>query len=321
MRVIVFGVLHRPESLFVNRNAQLLLNPPGVRGPHEEAIHSPEIPSSSDDDSQPDHSPTEDRRSAEVNDPGPSTQSVNPPRSPLLELANRTRSASVSHPQRSSTLAALFRTRSKDGVPKNSQEAEATITSSEGQRARRMSLMRFLGRGAGASDHARGTSVGAGVSASSMSSPSSEPSLGAMTEPLPPIADSPPASQPSSPMIRPENRRYQRTNHTQDGHHEHNPLRYPTPHPTHASYPNHTPGGRDWRWQKGGDVVRFSLIGEQETVFIHPSDDDRVWVGPLLYVSEFGYSCIFVNEIFFLFQYRRATISKFCSGSERVRCH
>jgi len=88
-------------------------------------------------------------------------------------------------------------------------------------------------------------------------------------------------------MIRPGNRsRYQRTNHTQDGHHEHNPLRYPTPHPTHASYPNHTPGGRDWRWQKGGDVVRLSLIGEQETVFVHPSDDDRVWVGPMLIAAQ-----------------------------------
>jgi len=274
VRIIAFGVLHRPKSLFVNRNARFLLNPPGVRDPHEEDLA--EIPSSSDDDSQSDHSsPVRGGTSSEVNDPGPSTQSTNPQRSSLLELANRARSASASYPQRGNTLAALFRTRSKDGGPPNSHEVEVGITNYEGQRNRRMSFMRFLSRGAGGSEYGRGT----GVSAPSISSPSSEP---AGTEPLASITGPSPASQPSSPMSASRNRRHRGTNHTQDVHYEHNPMHHPTPHPTHASYPNYTRSGRDWRWQKGGDVVQSPLLGEQETTFIRPSDDDRVWVGPML---------------------------------------
>ena len=275
MRVIVFGVLHRPESLFVNRNAQLLLNPPGVRDPHEEAIGPTEVSSLSDGDFQLDYSRVEGRTPIEVNDQGTSTQPANPSRSPLLELANRTRSASMSYPQRSNTstaLAALFRSRSKDSIPPNLPEAEVTPTGSEGPRGRRMSFMRFLDRRAG-------------VSAPSRLSPSSDRSRGAAAEPLSPILDHPPPFQPSSPATPSRNRIGQTTNHAQHVHYEHSPMHHPTPHPTHGSYPNYTAGGRDWRWKKGGDVVRVSHLGEQETVFIHPGDDDRVWVGPMLYVS------------------------------------
>jgi len=77
-------------------------------------------------------------------------------------------------------------------------------------------------------------------------------------------------------------------------------LQYPTPHPTHASYPNYTdsssssdsqsPGspesyGNDWRWFRTRydrhiyfDVKSFQLKTG--------SGDDMVWIGPILIVAQ-----------------------------------
>ncbi|KAF8341481.1 uncharacterized protein EI90DRAFT_2989265 [Cantharellus anzutake] len=281
VRVVVLGVLHRPTSCLVNRNARLLLHPPGVSDPHKEAGSLSETSSLTDQD----HSSARAEPSIRVNSPGTSIQTESPC---LPESASRVRSVSVSHSSRSNAsaaLAALFRSRSRDSASPSPQDAASLGSELTGSSRDRKLLMRFLGRKARSSSRARSPSESLDVVASMQSSPSTEQSPDMPSHPLPPAAVPSNSEQPTS-LMSSSNCESPELCRTHGVCHEHSTMRHPTPHREHGAYPNYTPGGRDWRWQRGGHGVRLTSLGEQETVFIEPNDDDRVWIGPVLIAAQ-----------------------------------
>src|ERR1700733_4069089 len=92
----MFGIRHRPPSLFTNHNGDLLLHPPGVSPPPS---ITPDLLDSDDATSASESGETDGDSSSGLDGPGPSAQpqhdpsvaTSSPRQSPLLSLARRVR--------------------------------------------------------------------------------------------------------------------------------------------------------------------------------------------------------------------------------------
>lgn len=315
----MFGILHRPPSLFTNPNGDLLLHPPGVSPP--ESPPSIILLDSDDATSESESEETDGDSSSGLDGPGPSTQSQHdpsvatssPPQSPLLSFARRVR---------------VRRTRSSSSPIRPSIPLTGSPTG--------LSFWRTLSRESGHNRaHAAGDSSGATPGRPTLISGFVNRLF---TSPVPMNQDitgeaPPEASEASTPIadgnVAGDNRHgvngilpsethrrsRQRKNAGQP-----NPnrlvqppqvvtsspwpiLQYPTPHPTHAYYPNYTlpdssssslssdsqspgsPGsyGNDWRWFRTR-YDRHIYFDENSFQLKTGSGDDTVWIGPILCV-------------------------------------
>ncbi|KAF9511575.1 hypothetical protein BS47DRAFT_1486766 [Hydnum rufescens UP504] len=270
VRVIAFGILHRPTSLFVNHNAQLLLNPPGVTGPVP-----PHESEDEDESGNPPDVPEANRPRMNGNNAVgsvPQNENTNQPDtpSPLRGFRARARSQSFAIPASSTNSAlSIFRTLSGDGSapastpgPRaaNGTRTDSTTPPSSPVHVRR-NILRFLIPGTGSSSEAStSSSVAPAPPAPIARSEFPAQSRAAAAAPAPPSATN--------------SRRTRPIQHTSP----HTTLRHPTPHPSHRNYPNYTPAAGDWRWYKEGE--------DNDEPMAFATDDKRVWVGPMLIVAQ-----------------------------------
>lgn len=234
VRIIAFGVLHRPTSLFVSPNAQLLLNPPGAPRPRSPL-------SMQDDDISQDDNDDEDsgEEAEELSHFGP--QSVPNTSSPLLELARRARASSlVASRPTPSTGMLFFRTLSRDGASDGVTTPQASNSSASPPTSpTRRNFLRFLTSGSQTQEPPR-------VSLSS-STQTANPVPARRAQIPHPIAESSPHVTLRHPTPHPTHRNY--PNHTPP-----------------------SDGGRDWRWYKEGDELeeKFRVINDNQRVWVGP---------------------------------------------------
>lgn len=287
----MFGILHRAPSLFRNPNADVLLHPPGVlppESPVELLLDSLSTETTSESDEASGGSSGREASMQSSNADLVATSSH--PHSSFLSFARRVRiqrARSGSSPVRPSvplssspTGLSFWRTRSRD--------SSHSPTNSEGPSAAsgRPSLM-------------------LGFMTRLFASPPS------MSQDLP---EEIPVEAHEAPAPNGHVGDHHRVNgiisveshpHRQQGRNARQPiqslrtevtpplpvLQYPTPHPTHSSYPNYTPPssddqfpeshGSDWRWFRTKHD-RHTYFDENTFQVESGSADDMVWIGPVL---------------------------------------